>query len=41
MITMKNYLGQIRIYTLLDLVLLLIAVQADKPQLIGVIETFI
>ena len=34
---MKNYLGQIRIYTLLDLVLLLIAVQANKYQFVGLV----
>ena len=33
----KNYIGQLRIYSLADLALLLIAIQADTPQFIGAI----
>jgi hypothetical protein len=33
----KNYIGQLRLYSLADLVLLLIALQAGTPQFIGAI----
>jgi 1,4-dihydroxy-2-naphthoate octaprenyltransferase len=34
---LKNYIGQLRLYSLADLILLLLAVKAAAPQFIGVI----
>ncbi len=37
----KSYIGQLRLYSLADLVLLLIAIQAEVPQFIGAITLHI